>query len=308
MARLGHAIETSQRGECEQARRLLTALWDEIGHDGDALHRVTLAHWMADVQDDPREELAWDLRALQAAESVTDERVHQAGATAPVVALYPSLHLNLGEDYRKLGDLAAARHHLQLGQAACASLGEDGYGQMIKGGLDAWAARLSTPHLPLMPVGFDLRCESAGRAGEGAGGLAVACGGVGVGEVDQETVAGAGERGREAAECVGELVDGLGCGDAGDGVAAPAVEVGGSVLRMTVTFRGRRAASFSSLTSRDPISLTRRAETILAEGGYQWNDSHPPAERHRHALSSEGGLGPIGQRGRCLSSASGSDA
>jgi hypothetical protein len=60
-----------------------------------------------------------------------------------VAAFYPSLHLNLGEDYRKLGDLAIARRHLELGRAAAARLGDDPYGSMIRAGLDGLAERLS---------------------------------------------------------------------------------------------------------------------------------------------------------------------
>ncbi len=143
MRHLGHAVELGQRGEREDARQLLATLWQQIGPAGDALHRVALAHAMADVQDDAHEELAWDLRALQAAESVTDERAAQAGVAGPVAGFYPSLHLNLGEDYRKLGDLPAARRHLELGQAAAHTLGDDGYSKMIKGGLDRLACRLT---------------------------------------------------------------------------------------------------------------------------------------------------------------------
>jgi len=73
---------------------------------------------MAAVQDDLREELTWDLRALAAADLITVERAAQAGLTSPVSGFYPSLHLNLGECYRKLGDLDRAREHLQRGQAA----------------------------------------------------------------------------------------------------------------------------------------------------------------------------------------------
>jgi hypothetical protein len=102
---------------------------------------------MADVQDDPREELAWDLRALAAADSVTDERAAAAGAKGPVAAFYPSLHLNLGEDHRKLGDAAAARHHLELGRAAASALRDDGYGAMVRSGLDGLAQRLSDEEL-----------------------------------------------------------------------------------------------------------------------------------------------------------------
>jgi hypothetical protein len=49
-------------GDREEARSRFTALWDEIGDEGDPLHHCTLAHFMADAQDDPEEELVWDLR------------------------------------------------------------------------------------------------------------------------------------------------------------------------------------------------------------------------------------------------------
>ena len=143
MTRIGEAIALSQQGRQVEARAAFAAIWAEICDGGDPLHRCTLAHHMADVQDDPRDELAWDLRALEAADSVTDERAAAAGAIGPVAAFYPSLHLNLGEDHRKLGDVAAARRHLDLGRAAAASLGDDPYSSMIKTGLDGLAQRLS---------------------------------------------------------------------------------------------------------------------------------------------------------------------
>jgi hypothetical protein len=142
MTRIGKGIELSQRGERDAARDIFSQVWDEIGPSGDALHRCALAHWMADVQDDVHEELVWDLRALEAADSVTDERAQQAGVTGSVRGFYPSLHLNLGETYRKLGDHYRARDHLERGRAAAGALGDDGYGQMVKGGLDRLADRL----------------------------------------------------------------------------------------------------------------------------------------------------------------------
>jgi hypothetical protein len=48
----------------------------------------------------------------------------------------------LGEDYRTLGDLPAARRHLDLGLAAAGTLPDDGYGAMIRGGLAGLAERL----------------------------------------------------------------------------------------------------------------------------------------------------------------------
>jgi hypothetical protein len=143
MARIAEGIALGQQGDRAGARRLLTGAWAAIGgEDGDPLHRCALAHSLADVCDDPGEELAWDERALAAAGSVTDERTARAGMTAGAAALYPSLHLNLADCHRRLGDLAAARVHLALGRAAAGALPDDGYGQLVRGGLDRLAERL----------------------------------------------------------------------------------------------------------------------------------------------------------------------
>jgi hypothetical protein len=143
MARIGEGIALRERGDRAGARRLLEETWTAIGGEaGDPLHRCALAHSMADVCDDVTEELRWDERALAAAAAVTEEQAARAGMTAGVAAMYPSLHLNLADCHRRLGDLAAARAHLALGQAAAGALPDDGYGQLIRGGLDRLAARL----------------------------------------------------------------------------------------------------------------------------------------------------------------------
>lgn len=143
MVRIGEGMALAQRGERQAARALFAAVWDEIGGDaGDAFHRCALAHSMADVQDETEEELRWDLRALDAAELITEERAAQGGVAGPVRGFYPSLHLNIAECYRKLRDLPRARHHLRCGQAALGALGDDGYARMITGGLDRLAAGL----------------------------------------------------------------------------------------------------------------------------------------------------------------------
>ncbi|MEW1837753.1 tetratricopeptide repeat protein [Nonomuraea angiospora] len=144
MARIGQGVELHHhQGQPEAARDLFAQIWDDIGGEqGDPLHVCVLAHSMADVQDDVHEELMWDLRALAAADRVTDEQVAQAGVALPVAGLYPSLHLNLSECYRKLGDLDRAREHLQQARAGIGALGDDGYGRLIKGGLERLAEQL----------------------------------------------------------------------------------------------------------------------------------------------------------------------
>ncbi|MDI6104234.1 hypothetical protein QLQ12_37150 [Actinoplanes sp. NEAU-A12] len=145
LARIGHGVELHHsQGRREAARELFARIWDEIGGErGDPLHVCVLAHSMADVQDDVQQELVWDQRALAAAGSLTDARVAQAGVPMTVAGLYPSLHLNLAECYRRLGDLGRAREHLRRARAGIGALGEDEYGRLIRDGLDRLARQLT---------------------------------------------------------------------------------------------------------------------------------------------------------------------
>ncbi|MDO0916536.1 MULTISPECIES: hypothetical protein [unclassified Streptomyces] len=133
LTRIGQVVILHHAGDREEARRRLLDLWTELGEDGDPLHRCTLAHYLADTQDDPSDELAWDLRALTEAEG--------AGGALAVRALYPSLHLNLAADYVKLDRAEAARVHLRRARGAVGALRDDSYGDGVRAELrrlEAW--------------------------------------------------------------------------------------------------------------------------------------------------------------------------
>ncbi|MET9547308.1 MULTISPECIES: hypothetical protein [unclassified Streptomyces] len=132
MTRIGQAVMLHHGGDREEAQGRFLGLWGEIGEDGDPLHRCTLAHYMADTQEDPSAELAWDLRALSAADELTDARVAEHHQSLAVRGFYPSLHLNLAADYLKLGRPEAARSHLRRARGAVGALEDDGYGNGIK--------------------------------------------------------------------------------------------------------------------------------------------------------------------------------
>ena len=87
--------------------------------------------------------MVWDQRALAAADLLTDDRVARAGVPMSVAALYPSLHLNLGECYRRLGDLDRAHECLQRAQAGIGALGDDDCGKLIRGGLSRLTQQLA---------------------------------------------------------------------------------------------------------------------------------------------------------------------
>ncbi|WP_435157283.1 hypothetical protein [Amycolatopsis sacchari] len=116
-----------------QDRERLLALWSTTGPGGDPLHRCTLAHYLADLCEHPAEALTWDVRALDAADTLTDERAQAHHAGLRVSGFYPSLHLNLADNYHKLGALDAARRHLAEARARLDVLPDDAYGATIRG-------------------------------------------------------------------------------------------------------------------------------------------------------------------------------
>ncbi len=135
----------------DQARARLGELWER---STDPLHRCGIAHQLADLQPDVVDELAWDERALAAVADVDDARVQAAGAGSQVAAFLPSLHTNLADDHRRLGDPERAREHLALARASIGALDEDAYGDLLRSAVghvqDALDA-CSTDRLPSAP-------------------------------------------------------------------------------------------------------------------------------------------------------------
>ncbi|MFF9864434.1 hypothetical protein ACF1G0_03245 [Streptomyces sp. NPDC013953] len=129
-------------GDREEARNRLRALWDQLGADGDPLHRCTLARYMADAQDDPDDELAWDLRALSAAEGADGEPSARSAAAVALRALRPSLHLDVAADYLALRRPDAARTHLDRARAASGALDDDRYGSGVRAAIERLERRL----------------------------------------------------------------------------------------------------------------------------------------------------------------------
>ncbi|MGC4835688.1 hypothetical protein ACLQ3D_14420 [Micromonospora vinacea] len=141
MTRIIEAVQLGQSGASARARELLTALWDELGPTGDALHRCTLAHYLADLQDTTEAELAWDERALAAVSELTDERaqeylpslqVQEYLPSLQVQAFLPSLYLNLADCHRRLGNVGLAREHLAQAREHLVRLPDDPYGESIR--------------------------------------------------------------------------------------------------------------------------------------------------------------------------------
>ncbi|OLZ72223.1 hypothetical protein AV521_10000 [Streptomyces sp. IMTB 2501] len=142
LTRIGQVVMLHHGGDREEARRRFLDLWVEIGDAGNPLHRCTLAHYLADTHDDPEDELAWDLRALSAAEELTDGPEGPGGDPLSIRGFFPSLHLNLAADYVKLGRSEAARSHLRRARRAAGDLADDGYGDGVRAAIGRLELRL----------------------------------------------------------------------------------------------------------------------------------------------------------------------
>jgi len=143
------AVTLGHEGEVARARQELLEIWEELGVLGDPLHRCTLAHYLADLQSDPAVALMWDVRALDAAGALTDRRTGEHHAGLQVAGFYPSLHLNIADNLRRLGAFEAAAEQISKAEERVAALPSGPYGDMIRaaiGGVsDAITARDTTP-------------------------------------------------------------------------------------------------------------------------------------------------------------------
>lgn len=152
MARVTVAVQRGQTGDRATARQELETVWAEVERDGgDDFHRCVIAHFMADLQDDEREELMWDERALAAVKGVSDERAQEFHGSLRVRGFMPSLYLSLADDHRRLGDANRAHEFLGKARATTDALGDDAYGELIRGALDKVSRALAegtTERLP----------------------------------------------------------------------------------------------------------------------------------------------------------------
>lgn len=132
MEAIGTAVALGRAGDTASARCTLVEVWEQIGDSGDPFHRCTLAHYLADLCEHPAEALIWDIRALDAAASVTDERAQAHHQSLQVAGFFPSLHLNIADNLRRLGAFDAALEHVSCAEACSDALPDDAYGETIR--------------------------------------------------------------------------------------------------------------------------------------------------------------------------------
>lgn len=111
-------------GRYAEAQSAFARAWETSADDFEA---CIAAHYLARHQATAEETLHWNQEALRRAEAVGDERVQ---------GFFPSLYLNLGFSYERLGDLQEAHRCYQLAAKCAGGLPEERYGEVVLEGIE----------------------------------------------------------------------------------------------------------------------------------------------------------------------------
>jgi len=118
-------------GNNNDAKQLFIQAWETSTND---FEKFTAAHYVARHQKTTEDKLNWDETALSFALKIEDDTMK---------AHYPSLYLNIAKCYEDLNDFDAAKNQYQLALSYADFLPENGYGKMIKSGIQHGLERIS---------------------------------------------------------------------------------------------------------------------------------------------------------------------
>jgi rifampin ADP-ribosylating transferase len=116
-------MELEGQGRKDEALKHFEQAWKEASND---FEKFTAAHYVARHQESVADKLEWDETALQLALKINDETVMGA---------YPYLYLNIAKGYEDLNDFNNAKMNYELALSFTLHLSDDGYGNLIKGGI-----------------------------------------------------------------------------------------------------------------------------------------------------------------------------
>ena len=119
------------QGKNEEALKVYEQAWNEAIDD---FERFIAAHYVARQQKTIADKLHWDKTALALALSNIED--------SNLKGSLPSLYLNVGKCYEDLNDFTKARLNYESGLSFTNALADDGYGKMIKSGIESGLARV----------------------------------------------------------------------------------------------------------------------------------------------------------------------
>jgi hypothetical protein len=118
-------------GKPGEAYEIFLQAWNGSTND---LEKFTSAHYVARHQKTISDKLHWDETALNFALRINDESMKTN---------YPSLYLNIAKCYEDLNDHINSEKNYQLAFSFANLLPDDGYGKMIKQGIENGMKRIA---------------------------------------------------------------------------------------------------------------------------------------------------------------------
>ena len=116
-------MDMEGKGNAKEASKLFLQAWKEATND---FEKFTAAHYVARHQKSVADKLKWDETALQLALKINKDTVKGA---------FPSLYLNIAKCCEDLNDFDNAKKNYELALSFTSFLRDDGYGNMIRGGI-----------------------------------------------------------------------------------------------------------------------------------------------------------------------------
>ena len=125
-------MELEGAAKREEARAIFYQAWDASTNDRE---RFIAAHYISRHQPTVKDKLVWDKKAIELALAINDEHSRAA---------YSSLYLNIAKCYEDMGDKPNALVNYKLAENSCYFLNTDGYGDMIRAGIQNGINRVTT--------------------------------------------------------------------------------------------------------------------------------------------------------------------
>lgn len=134
------AVQLTLSGDKGPGEQALRKCWADT-MPSDHAQRCVIAHYLADLQSDIAAEVEWDERALAEFADVSDADLAPIGVPS-AKGFAPSLYLNVGDGYLRMGRADDARKHLEAGESALQEFERGGYLRFIGQGLERLRQRL----------------------------------------------------------------------------------------------------------------------------------------------------------------------
>jgi len=123
-------MQLEGEGKSDEASATFHQAWEQATND---FEKFAAAHYVARHQQSVADKLKWDKTALSLALGLDDEGIKGA---------LPSLYLNIAKCYEDLQNFTKANENYRLALSFTGFLHEDGYGNMIRAGINAGMERV----------------------------------------------------------------------------------------------------------------------------------------------------------------------